>query len=189
MRKLVIRHKFSKKDPNLERNTVYYLLNWSKTESKQLVNHYYDNLSPEDINDVLLNSQPKTADQINEKLAVQNNIDALGELLVSPSSAYMSPKAHRQILSSLGLIIRKCELESVKRQLKSNYVEPSETDIHSTLEAVNYFISRRGYSFLDFLVKLSADEKIEGLGIYNYSKLWRIMEKTGLFDKYKNEIH
>src|ERR671932_138183 len=49
MRKLVIRHKFSRKDPNLEHNAIYYLLNWSKTESKHLVDHYYSNLTTENI--------------------------------------------------------------------------------------------------------------------------------------------
>jgi hypothetical protein len=41
---------------------------------------------------------------------------------------------------------------------------------------------------LDALIKSSADEKIEGAGIYRYSTLWEIIKKTGLIDKYKNEI-
>jgi hypothetical protein len=134
------------------------LLNWSKTESKQLVDHYYSNRSPENINDAILNDKKdrdKATEQYFEKLDFVSNALQDEELQSS-----LSAKEHRQIMSSLALGIRKIELHALKRQLKLNYAEPSELSMRFTLEAANYYISRMGYPFLDFLVKLSADEKI-----------------------------
>ena len=58
LRKLAIKHKFSMhNDSNLEHNNIYYLLNWSKDECKQLVHNYYDNI-PSAINkDSMSNNQ------------------------------------------------------------------------------------------------------------------------------------
>jgi hypothetical protein len=184
MRKLVIRHKFSRKDPNLEHNAIYYLLNWSKTESKHLVDHYYSNLTTENINDAILRDKMgrnKATEEYFEKMDFLSN----EELQLSS----LSDKELLQNMSSLALEMRKIDLTAAKRQLKLNEPEPSELSMRFTLKAADYYISRKGYSLLDFLVKLSADEKIEGIGINNYRKLWEITEKTGLLDKHKSEIH
>ena len=180
MRKIVIRHKFSINDPNLERNSIYYLLSWSKTGSKQLVKYYYNNSSTNN-KDAMLNNK--------DEKPVHNGIDQLNAVAKKVEELTMSDEEWRQFCSLLRQGIRKCELRGVKEQIKLNDDEPSELDIRFTLKAVNYFALSKGYSFLDVLVKLSADEKIEGIGIYTFTTLWEIMEKTGLLDKYKNEIH
>ncbi|HJT47619.1 MAG TPA: hypothetical protein VJ729_05500 [Nitrososphaeraceae archaeon] len=185
MRKLVIRHKFSRKDPNLERNAIYYLLNWSKTESKQLVDHYYSNRTTENINDAILRDKDK--DKATEEYF--EKMDFLPNALQDEELKSLSDKELRQTASSMALQARKIDLIAAKRQLKLNDPELSELSMRITLKAANYYISRIGYSFLDFLVKLSADEKIEGVGIDNYRKLWEITEKTGLLDKHISEIH
>jgi hypothetical protein len=187
MHKLVIRHKFSaKKDRNLKHNMIYYLLDCSKTESKQLLSYYYNNPYPENIDGTVLNTenyQDKAVDQLKENLVFTSN-DINNNKLASS----MSHKEHRQLLSSLELVARKLDLDSVKRQRKLEHSEPSELQISAVSDAADHLITGNAYSFLDFLVKLSADEEIEGLGICNYSELWKIIEKKGLLDKYKNEL-
>jgi hypothetical protein len=103
----------------------------------------------------------------------------------------MSDKEWFQLASSYGQVIRTIELRCVKEQIKIklNYDERSEEDIRFTSKVVNFALSK-GYPFLDAIIKFSADEKIGGgVIIYRYSTLWEIMEKTGLLDKYKNEIY
>lgn len=71
----------------------------------------------------------------------------------------------------------------MKQQLESlTHDGPSERDIFSVLPIIISILYRE-YSPLDVLIKLCADEKMEGIGIYRYSTLWEIMDRTGLLDK------
>jgi hypothetical protein len=181
-RKIVIKHKFSvPNDPNIEHNRIYYLLNWSKTKTKQLVNHYYDN-------SLVNNNYTVIERQAHREHKESVQTSQIDDILRKKRESIISDEAYRELFASLRRAMRRIELDTVKKQRKLNYSEPSESDIRLTLEVVNLALNKK-YSFLDALIKSSADEKIGGAGIYRYSTLWEIMEKTGLLDKYKNEIH
>lgn len=184
--KTVIKHRFSiSNDPNLEHNSIYYLLNWSKTESKQLVNHYYNNSnsSANNKDTILTNKDGKSVHNRTDQPSIIDQLNVIAKKLESTTSH----KEFRQLLSLVSLIRRNAEMYAVKEGM---YLYDEEIPgVDWALKLVNFFLLNKAYSFLDTLIKSSADEKIEGLGIYRYSTLWEIMEKTGLLDKYKNEIH
>ena len=184
--KTVIKHRFYiSNDPNLEHNSIYYLLNWSKTESKQLVNHYYNNSnsSANNKDTILTNKDGKSVHNRTDQPSIIDQLNVIAKKLESTTSH----KEFRQLLSLVSLIRRNAEMYAVKEGM---YLYDEEIPgVDWALKLVNFFLLNKAYSFLDTLIKSSADAKIEGLGIYRYSTLWEIMEKTGLLDKYKNEIH
>ena len=186
LRKMVIRHVFSTKDPNLEHNGIYYLLNWSNPGSKQLVDHYYNNISSKNEKETISNNKdekPMFKGDLHDVL--KQSCASMEKILDSKSSKSYKEKNLRLFLYSLMRLQRGLELRSVKEQIKLEYSEMS--DPRSESELVNFFISR-GYSFLDSLIKSSADEKLV-VGIRRYSTLWEATEKTSFFDKYKSEIN
>jgi hypothetical protein len=112
LRKLVMRHKFSmRNDPNLEHNSIYYLLNWSKDESKQLVHYYYDNI-PSAINKDSMSNNHDQKPIYNEQNwhILLDRFKALGEHI-----SEMSEEEPRQCISVSKGMTRAIELQSVKR--------------------------------------------------------------------------
>lgn len=195
-RGIVIKHRFSKRnDPNIEYNRIYYLLNWSKVEAKRLVNYYFDNTSENNAKVVEQQQQKEADEQQREREREKSLPDQINEIRASLYDATinkkvktMSEEEWRELLASFEIGLRKLDLLSVKNGIKYSHHEPSEATIHHTLDAVNSALDKK-YSFLDALIKYSADEKIGGEGIYRYSTLSEIMDKTGLLDKYADEIH
>lgn len=185
-KRIVFKHRFSiRKDHNIEYNSMYYLLNWSNNESKQLVQYYFDNPSIENNASRALKKQGNRED----KNFVRDKSDQLNTLMKRESvSDIISEEDYQEYIASLAQIQKDFVFKAVEKQVRLNYHEPTDVDVRQASELVDVALNK-GYSFLDALIRLSAD-KIggAGAGIYRFTKLWEVMEKKGLIRKYANEI-
>ncbi|HET7285436.1 MAG TPA: hypothetical protein VFI70_12200 [Nitrososphaeraceae archaeon] len=192
---VVIKHKFSvKNDPNIKYGSRYYLLNWSNSEARKIVEYWFssDNNGKEKKSalegwykgDNMLRLMPPEAKaelQEEEAFSKPESLLDVYDTFNAIDQKTLSDKEHKKWHLVLSLANREEDLIRV-RMKQQNHEEELSENLKALLKQIDSCLNIRGYTLLDVMIKFSVDDSMPLL--YRYTTIWEVTEKIGLVEKY-----